>query len=145
MTFPFAGDATLRQQDNVFNRRADRDGAADFEDARHPATLHHPAIGISCDGRYVVGQKNSPVFGGSLEKRFVIDSSQPDILRTHYVDTWAIAAQCAEYIVVEILVGQPAQGYSWRRASRRARTPSGGQFDSFVRLVSAMVRCRCAK
>jgi hypothetical protein len=105
LAFPFAGDATFRQQDNVVNRRADWDGTADFEDARHSATLHHPAIGISCDGRYVVGQENSSVFGGPLEKGFIIDSSQPGILRTHYVDTWAIAAQCAEYIVVEILVG----------------------------------------
>jgi hypothetical protein len=91
LTFPLARAAAFRQQDNVINGRADRNGAADLEHT-HPVALHHPAICISRNRRYVMGQENSPFFSGPPEKRFVIDSTQTGILRTNYIDTWASAA-----------------------------------------------------
>ena len=59
-----------------------------------------------------------------------------DILRAHNVDAGMFAEQRAKDIVLELLVGQPAQGHACRRASNRSRMPSGGHLDSFDALAS---------
>lgn len=61
---------------------------------------------------------------------------QADILCANDINPGISAEQCTEDIVIEILVGQPAQHYFCRRASNRSRMPAGVHRDSFELLVS---------
>jgi hypothetical protein len=54
------------------------------------------------------------------KKRFIVDSRQAGVLRTNHIDVRAPPQQRAENVVIEILVGQPAQGYL---GSRHASVP----------------------
>ena len=79
--------AALRQQENVLNGRADRNGAAHFEHARHSVAAAHAPIGMRSDRRYVVGQEHSLLCSGPGQKDFIFNSCQTGILRANQVDT----------------------------------------------------------
>ena len=93
-----------------------------------------------------MSQKNAVLIRGSFEKCFVAGSRQPDILHSHNVDVGLRSKQSAKYVVIEILVGQPAQhGYRRRRSSNRERIPSGRHRASFELRISSAASVRFAR
>ena len=50
LTFPFSRQAKFREQENVFNCRADGNGTAHFEDSRHWQARFDPIVGIARQG-----------------------------------------------------------------------------------------------
>ena len=81
-------------------------------------------------------EQNPVMLGSPRQERCVAGTRQTGILRADDVYLRFSAEQRSEDVVIEILIGQPAQRYSCRRAVNRSRIPSGGQMDSLDRLVS---------
>jgi len=112
-------------------RRPESECGGLLEDARHGLAFHDSAIGMRRNRRNVVSQKDPFPIRRPRQKGFVASPCQSDILRSHNIEIAACAGQCAQDVIIEILVGKPAQhGYRCRRSSNRARIPSGSHRDS---------------
>jgi predicted nucleotidyltransferase len=145
LAFPLSFNAALRQEEKILDCRSHGNARADFEDTWHWVAPHDAPIGVGRYGRDIMREENTVLTRRPRQHLLIIYSSKPYVLSTHDVDIAIFTKQRAEYVVIEILVGQPARHRCCCRPSNRAWIPTGCHRDSFELRVSSMLCLRRAK